>query len=106
MRWGGGGQAPEDNAEVPGVTREWWRPSLDENPHGAWHVRTRLQNRAEGPLAGSRVALKDNVMLAGVPLLNGSALLEGYVAEVDATVVTRLLEAGAEIAGKAHCENF
>jgi len=103
---GAGAQTPEVAFEVAGPERDWWRPSAEENPHGAWHVRTRVRTREEGPLAGSRVALKDNVMLAGVPLLNGSALLEGYVAEVDATVVTRLLDAGAEIAGKAHCENF
>ena len=45
-------------------------------------------------------------MLAGVPMLNGSAVFEGYVGEVDATVATRLLEAGAEIDGKAHCEDL
>jgi amidase len=50
------------------------------------------------------VAVKDNVMVAGVPMMNGTALLEGYVPEIDATVVTRILDAGGEIVGKAHCE--
>jgi amidase len=32
--------------------------------------------------------------------------MEGYTPEIDATIVTRMLDAGAVIAGKAHCENF
>ena len=56
--------------------------------------------------AGKKVALKDNVCLAGVPMMNGASTLEGYTPDVDATVVTRLLDAGATIAGKAHCEYF
>ena len=43
-------------------------------------------------------------MLAGVPMMNGASTLEGYVPDIDATVVTRLLDAGATIVGKAHCE--
>ena len=45
-------------------------------------------------------------MLAGVPMMNGAATLEGYMPDVDATVATRLLDAGATIVGKAHCESF
>jgi amidase len=36
----------------------------------------------------------------------GASILEGYVPEIDATVVTRILEAGGEIAGKAVCEFY
>src|SRR6185312_8976738 len=32
--------------------------------------------------------------------------LEGYTPDFDATIVTRMLDAGAEIAGKVHCESF
>lgn len=45
-------------------------------------------------------------MVAGVPMTNGASTLEGYTPNVDATVVTRLLKAGAEVAGKANCEYF
>ena len=55
---------------------------------------------------GKRVALKDNICLAGVPMMNGASTLEGYVPDVDATVVTRILDAGGTIVGKAHCEYF
>jgi amidase len=63
-----------------------------------------VKGAADGKLRGKRVVLKDNVMLAGVPMMNGSRTLEGYVPEIDATVVTRILDAGGEIVGKAHCE--
>ena len=45
-------------------------------------------------------------MLAGVPMMNGAATLEGYVPDIDATVVQRILDAGGTIVGKAHCEYF
>ena len=45
-------------------------------------------------------------MLAGVPMMNGASTLEGYVPDIDATVTNRLLDAGATIVGKAHCEFY
>jgi amidase len=96
--------APDPLPPVP--ERKWWEPTPEENPHHAWHVRCEIRTRDDGPLAGLRFAAKDNVMVAGLPLLNGSSILEGYVAEVDATIVTRLLGAGATLAGKSHCENL
>src|SRR5204862_5677856 len=36
----------------------------------------------------------------------GANVLEGYVPDVDATIVERILDAGGEIAGKAVCEYF
>jgi amidase len=59
-----------------------------------------------GALAGRRVAVKDNIAVAGVPMMNGSATVEGFLPRRDATVVTRLLSAGATIAGKAVCEEL
>ncbi|EGH71499.1 amidase [Pseudomonas syringae pv. aceris str. M302273] len=38
--------------------------------------------------------------------MNGSKLLEGYIPDIDATIVTRMLDAGATIAGKSNCEDF
>lgn len=84
--------------------RAWTRP--DDNPLGAWYVRTEVQEAADGPLAGRTVAIKDNTMVAGVPMMNGSRTVEGFVPTRDATVVSRLLAAGATIAGKAVCEDL
>lgn len=81
------------------------RPHGDDNVHGAWAVKTSIHGAPGGPLAGRRVALKDNVCLAGVPMTLGANLFE-YVPEVDATVVERILDAGGEIAGKAVCEYY
>ncbi|WP_028694372.1 amidase [Pseudomonas cremoricolorata] len=82
------------------------RPTAAENPLGAWYQRAEVQGASEGPLAGRSVALKDNIALAGVAMMNGAAPLEGYVPAFDATVVTRLLDAGATILGKATCEHY
>ena len=89
-----------------GGERRWWVPDAADNPHNAWYVRSEISLDRPGPLVGCGVALKDNVMVAGLPMMNGSAALEGFVPELDATVVTRLLEAGAVIQGKAHCEDL
>jgi amidase len=83
-----------------------YRPGPAENPYNAWYYKTRVRGAANGVLAGKRIVLKDNVMLARVPMMNGTSLLEEFVPELDATVVTRLLDAGGEIVGKAHCEAF
>ncbi len=82
------------------------RPQRDENKYGAWYVKTSIKGRTDGKLAGRRIALKDNICLAGVPMMIGTAILEGYVPDIDATIVERILDAGGEIAGKAVCEYY
>ena len=82
------------------------QPRDEDNPHNAWYVRTRIEGAPDGVLAGKRVAIKDNVCVAGVPMMAGASTLEGYVPDVDATIVTRILDAGGTILGKAHCEYF
>jgi amidase len=95
--------------EIPAVTyprTTGYRPGPEENPYNAWYWKCDVPGAAEGPLKGKTVALKDNVMLAGVPMMNGSSTLEGFVPDVDATIAVRLLDAGATIKGKATCEHF
>ena len=83
-----------------------YRPQPEANPLGAWYWRTEITGASSGPLKGKTLAIKDNVCVAGVPMMNGSSVLEGYVPDIDATVVTRILDAGGTILGKAVCENF
>jgi amidase len=83
-----------------------YRPAPEENAHNAWYYKTTVHGAAQGKLKGKTVVLKDNVMLAGVPMMNGASTLEGYTPEVDATVATRILDAGGTIVGKSHCEYF
>jgi amidase len=98
--------AEPDELPVVRDQRAFTRPRPDQNPYNAWYVQTAIRTHATGKLAGKRIALKDNVCLAGVPMMIGAAILEGYVPEIDATVVTRILAAGGEIAGKAVCEFY
>jgi amidase len=83
-----------------------YRPVGDDNPVSGWSWRCSIKGAKEGKLAGRTVAIKDNVCVAGMPMLNGSILLEGFVPREDATVVTRLLDAGAEIIGKTAVPAF
>jgi amidase len=99
-------QLPDYLPEVRYPRTPGYRPSAAENTLNAWAVKTEVRGAAHGPLSGKRVVLKDNVCLAGVPMMNGSSTLEGYVPDVDATIVTRILDAGGTIVGKAHCEHF
>ncbi|MFC0449577.1 amidase [Rhodococcus jostii] len=87
-------------------SRDHATPDANDNPLGAWYVTTSISTAAGGPLTGRRVVIKDNVTVAGVPMMNGSRSLEGFVPTRDATVVTRLLDAGATVAGKAVCEDL
>jgi amidase len=94
-------------AEAPAAPqRAWSRPEDAENPYNAWYARTSITESSAGPLAGRTVAIKDNTAVAGVPMTNGSATFEGYVPREDATIVRRLLDAGATVAGKAVCEDL
>src|ERR1700691_3555202 len=90
--------------EPPSRHYRW--PGADENELGAWYVTTDITTTGEGPLAGRRVAIKDNIEVAGLPMMNGSATVQGFVPRRDATVVTRLLDAGATITGKSVCEDL
>ncbi len=53
-----------------------------------------------GPLHGMPVAVKDLCYTKGVRTMGGSAALADFVPEYDATVVTKLKEAGAVLLGK------
>jgi len=64
------------------------------------------QGRDPGPLAGVPVALKDNLCTQGVPTTAASRILEGWVPPYSATVVDRLVAAGAIPIGKTNLDEF
>jgi len=66
----------------------------------------RLRAGERTPMLGVPVVLKDNIHWQGSPLSNGSRIMEGYRAPYSATVVERLLEAGAIPVGKANMDEF
>ena len=59
-----------------------------------------------GPLCGLPLALKDVLCTTDLPTTCGSRMLEHFVAPYDATVVTRLREAGAVLLGKLAMDEF
>jgi amidase len=82
-----------------------YRPAGAENRLGAWAHKCRVKGAQSGPLAGKSLVLKDNIALAGSPMVNGTAILKDHVPEEDATLVRRILDAGGTILGKATCES-
>ncbi len=62
--------------------------------------------RDPGPLAGVPVALKDNMCTRGIPTTCSSKILDGWRPPYDATVVTKLREAGAIVVGKTNLDEF
>jgi aspartyl-tRNA(Asn)/glutamyl-tRNA(Gln) amidotransferase subunit A len=66
----------------------------------------RAAGRPLGPLAGVPVAVKDVFATRGVPTTCGSKILEGWRPPYDATVVTRLREAGLVVLGKTNMDEF
>jgi amidase len=97
---------PDYLPEVKYPRTPGYRPEGEENKYNAWYYKTTIKGAPSGKLAGKTIAIKDNVCVAGVPMMNGASTLEGYVPDTDATIVTRILDAGGTILGKTHCEYF
>ena len=95
-----------DAAKPRAPERSSYRPAAADNELGAWYYRCDVQESESGPLAGKTFAIKDNTAVAGVPMMNGSRIVEGYVPSVDASVVSRILDAGGAIVGKSACEDL
>lgn len=65
--------------------------------------------RANGktdPMLGIPVAIKDLLNVKGQPCTCSSEILEGYIAPYDATVITKLREAGAVLLGRVNMDEF
>ena len=58
------------------------------------------------PLLGVPVTVKDVICMRGVPTTAGSRILAGFRPPYNATVVTRLLDAGAVVIGRTNCDEF
>ena len=58
------------------------------------------------PLAGIPIAIKDNICVRGMQASCGSRILGNYHPPYNATVIARLLGAGAVVIGKTNCDEF
>src|SRR5438552_10845358 len=85
---------------VSAARKPGYRPTPEEDRLNAWTWKCRIEGVAQGVLAGKTVSYKDHIAVAGMPMSFGSFALEGFTPDFDATVVTRVLEAGGTIIGK------
>ncbi len=110
-----GGVEPEDYVEA--VYKRIWRLEREINAYitvrsveeVAEEVRQRVEEARRGgrlPLAGILVAVKDNISTKGLPTTCGSRMLMNYVPPFDATVVEKVMEAGAVVIGKTNMDEF
>ncbi|PVI03485.1 amidase signature enzyme [Periconia macrospinosa] len=98
--------APVDTEKYP--RQNVHRPTQNEQQYGnAWAHKFLIQGNPNATLLkGKTVCLKDNIAVAGVPQFFGTDAIGPWVPSSDATVVRRVLEAGAQIVGTTICENF
>lgn len=61
------------------------------------------QGKTKGPLHGIPFTVKDSISTAGLPTTAGTMGLRNHIPQKNATVIQRLLNAGAIIIGKTNC---
>lgn len=85
------------NTFVPsdGLAAQAWILKLD----------TPVETTSQGPLAGLRFAVKDNIDVQGLPTTAGCPAF-AYTPQTSASVVRRLLDSGARLTGKTNLDQF
>ncbi len=99
-------ELPQPQFEVKYPRTPGYRPTPEEDPLNIFVTKVEVKGAPSGKLAGKRVAIKDNIALAGVPFSNGNWALADIMPDFDAIVVERLLDAGATIIGKFNQDDY
>ncbi|HET6208775.1 MAG TPA: amidase family protein, partial [Jatrophihabitans sp.] len=68
--------------------------------------RRRAAGEPLGPLAGVPLAMKDVVVTKGLPTTSGSKILQGWIPPYDATITSRIKQAGIVMLGKTNMDEF
>ena len=97
---------PQTRYDVKYPRTPGYRPTPEEDPLNLFVTKCEIKGAPTGKLAGKRVAVKDNIAVAGVPMTAASRAMIGYVPDFDAVVVERLLDAGATIVGKLNQDDM
>ncbi|AGB37084.1 amidase [Natronococcus occultus] len=89
------------------VGERTWKTATD-NSHNSIITRCEVPPTADhnGLLEDLSVSVKDNISVAGIPMEAGSAALQGYIPQTDATVIKRVRRAGASITAKTNLDEF
>ncbi|NQT89775.1 MAG: Asp-tRNA(Asn)/Glu-tRNA(Gln) amidotransferase subunit GatA [Candidatus Omnitrophica bacterium] len=91
------------------------RNAVDKKVNGFAHFDKKLlleraealdANESKGPLSKIPIAIKDNICVKDELTTCSSKILDGFKAPYDATVVTRLKQAGTLLAGKSNMDEF
>ncbi len=81
-------------------------PEPGEDPYNAIVRWCRVEANTSGILSGKRIALKDSIGVAGIPLTCGSRVLSDFVPSTDSIVAERVLKAGGEIVAMTNMDDF
>lgn len=95
--------AKERNAELNAYLEIFER---DEDAIARAQKRIDEEGREAPPLCGIPLAMKDNILIKGKIASASSKMLENYRAVYDATVTTKLKEAGALFVGRTNMDEF
>jgi aspartyl-tRNA(Asn)/glutamyl-tRNA(Gln) amidotransferase subunit A len=98
-------RAVESSLDAAEKLNEPLNAFLEINRSGALK-RAESISGTEGTLAGIPIAIKDNICVEGLQVSCGSRILGDYHPPYNATVIERLLAAGAIVIGKTNCDEF
>ncbi|MGB4347113.1 MAG: amidase [Burkholderiaceae bacterium] len=93
-------------AVLPAIRVPLGRPAPEQDPLNAIVQYCSVKADFSGPLSGKQIGIKDTICMAGIPMSCASRLLYGFTPEIDATIITRMLKAGAHISAVLNTDDF